>query len=343
VTANVALSLMSADLALEKVMPETHSHKHSRSQLAEKLTNIGDIYDQAGDAYIQYADGDPTQLFAFEGLHAYADRYVWSVLSDTLLQRRASGATSLRLLDAGCGPGTWLRRVITLASALGFTSISARGFDVSSAQIRRARALARGLSALPGVCLVFETADLCDPLPEPDASIDLTLCLYSVLSHLPAPSHAGVARELSRITAGRLVATVRPVGSTPTIFIDSLQKARQFQRDDREDRCEIELHDGRRIAAPFHLFDVAELRRQFGAHLDIEVIRGLDLFHGRFMPDPRWNPASMLEDLSLKDDLVYLEEAYATNPAFMERADHLLLVAHGRENRTSAPGAAVVR
>jgi SAM-dependent methyltransferase len=209
------------------------------------LTNIGAIYDQAGEAYIRYADGDPTQLFTFEGLHAYADQYVWSVLSDTLHQRRTSGETSLRVLDAGCGPGTWLRRVVALARALGFTRISARGFDVSRAQIRHARALARELASFPGVSLTFEVADLQDPLPEPDASVDLTLCLYSVLSHLPVTSLAEASCELARVTGGRFVATVRPVGSTPTIFVDSIQKARRFQRDEREDR----YNRGREAAA----------------------------------------------------------------------------------------------
>ena len=34
----------------------------------------------------------------------------------------------------------------------------------------------------------LEVADLTCELPEADASVDLTLCLYSVLSHLPVAS-----------------------------------------------------------------------------------------------------------------------------------------------------------
>jgi hypothetical protein len=66
---------------------------------------------------------------------------------------------------------------------LGFTNITARGFDIAWAQIQRAQMLARNLTKLPGVDLTFEVADLTGDLPEADA--DLTLCLYSFLSHLP--------------------------------------------------------------------------------------------------------------------------------------------------------------
>jgi hypothetical protein len=93
------------------------------------------VYNQAADAYLGYADGGPKHLFSFEGHHAYADRQVWSVLDTKLRELRAAGTTSVSLLGAGCGPGTWLRRLVTHARRLGFSSIAARGFDVAQAQI----------------------------------------------------------------------------------------------------------------------------------------------------------------------------------------------------------------
>jgi hypothetical protein len=74
------------------------------------VSNVADAYNQAGGDYATYADGDPTRLFDFEGLHAYADRQVWALLETKLIDVRASGANSVRILDAGCGPGTWLRQ-----------------------------------------------------------------------------------------------------------------------------------------------------------------------------------------------------------------------------------------
>jgi hypothetical protein len=103
--------------------------------------NVAVAYNQAGGDYVAYADGDPTHLFAFNGLHAYADRLVWTLLEAKLTDLHATGASSISILDAGCGPGTWLRRVVTRAHVLGFSTITARGFEVARAQVQRARLL----------------------------------------------------------------------------------------------------------------------------------------------------------------------------------------------------------
>ena len=109
-----------------------------------------------------------------------------------------------------------------------FSSITARGFDIAQAQIQRARLASRNLSSLPGVNLTFDVADLADPLPEPDASVDQTLCLYSALNHLPVARLPDISKEIARVTSGYFITTVRPIGSTPTAFIDSIEKIRRF-------------------------------------------------------------------------------------------------------------------
>ena len=291
---------------------------------------VAAAYNQSGADYITYADGDPTHLLAFGGLHAYADRRIWALLETKLRELRATGASSIGILDAGCGPGTWLRRLVARARELGFTTITARGFDVARVQVQRARLLARDLSGISGVNLTFDVADLTGELPEADASVDLTLCLYSVLSHLPVASLPKISAEVARVTSGHFITTVRPVGSTPTIFVDSIEKARHFKHDNSRDQCEVELCDGRHIVLSFHLFAASELRSYFTDHFDIEDLRGLDLFHSRFAPDRRWNPLSLAVDNHLYDELKRLEETYATSSGFMERATHLLLVARRR-------------
>jgi SAM-dependent methyltransferase len=319
------------------------SHRVGHSVLAvdnEATADVADIYNQAGDDYVSYADGDPSQPFAFDGMHAYADRRVWAVLEKKLTDLRASGASSVRLLDAGCGPGTWLRRLVIRAHALGFSSITARGFDIAQAQIQRARLAARNPSSLPGVNLSFDVADLADRLPEPDASVDLTLCLYSALSHLPVTRLPEISKEMARVTSGYCITTVRPIGSTPTAFVDSIEKVRRLKQDHVRNRCEIDLSDGRHIAFSFHQFTAVELRNYFAGCFDIEDLRGLDLFHSRFMPDSRWNPVSPPGDGQFADELERLEEAHASRQEFMDRATHLLLVARGR--RAAGPSACVV-
>jgi hypothetical protein len=144
-------------------------------------------------------------------------------------------------------------------------------------------------------------------LPEGDASVDLTLCLYSVLSHLPVASLPKISAEIARVTSGHFIATVRSIGSTPTILIDSIEKARHFRHDNCRDQFEIELCDGHHIEMGFHLFTASELRSYFAGLLDIDELRGLDVFHNRFALDPRWNPASLAVDDQFSDELDRLE------------------------------------
>jgi hypothetical protein len=190
------------------------------------------------------------------------------------------------------------------------------------------------------VNLTFDVADLADRLPEADASVDLTLCLYSTLSHLPVARLPDISKEIARVTSGYFIKTVRPIGSTPMAFVDPIENVRRLKQDHVRDRCEIDLSDGRRIAFSFHLFTAVELRNYFASCFDIEDLRGLDLFHSRFMPDSRWNPVSPPGDSQLADELERLEKAHATSPEFMDRAAHLLLVARSR--RAAAPTVCIV-
>ncbi len=287
-------------------------------------------YNQAADAYLAYADGDPARLFSFAGHHAYADRQVWSVLDTKLRELRASKATSITILDAGCGPGTWLRRLVTRARSLGFAHITARGFDVAQVQIHTARRNAAGLQGLDGLDLRFDVADLEGRLPEADASVDITLCLYSVLSHLPVANLPQVTQEIARVTRGHFVTTVRSIGSTPTVFVDAIDTARRFKLDHDLDRCEIEFSDGRRMALRFHLFTANELRHCFASQFEIEDLCGLDIFYGRFSSDQRWNPAACGSDPRFWNLLTQLEVRYAHNPTFMEHSTHLMFVGRRR-------------
>ncbi len=263
-------------------------------------------------------------------MHGYADRHVWTALEAKLTGLRATGTSSVSILDlvADLVPGC---AVLLRAPTRWDSPTLPRGFDIARAQIQRAHLLPSDLTKLSGVDLTFDVADLTGELPEADASVDLTLCLYSVLSHLPVASLPKISAEVARVTSGHFIATVRSVGSTPTISVDSIEKARRFQHDYSRDRCEIELSDGRHINFNFHLFAATELRSYFADHFDIEDLRGLNLFQNRFAPDPRWNPGSLAVDNQFSNELERLEETYATSTGFMECATHLLLVARRRQ------------
>jgi len=293
---------------------------------------IAAAYNSAGDSYLAYADGDPGRLYAFDGQYAHGDRVIWDTLFARLCALRATRARSIRILDLGCGPGTWLRRVVTRARAIGFDTVVARGFDIAGDQVARARALSTDLAAQPGVDIAFEVGDIFEPLAEADASVDLTLCLCGVLNHLPAAELAPVFAEIARVTAGCFVTSARTVGSTPSVYVEALAQARRFQQDNRANRLEVEFQNGRRITLPSHLFSASELRALVAPHMEIEDIRGLDLFHGRFAGDPRWNPDCEGSARFVRQ-LARLEKTYCRDPEFLDHATHLLLVGKGSKAR----------
>jgi hypothetical protein len=45
-------------------------------------------------------------------------RRFWTLLEAKLTDSRATSGSSISILDAGCGPGTWLRRLVTRAHVL---------------------------------------------------------------------------------------------------------------------------------------------------------------------------------------------------------------------------------
>lgn len=311
------------NMNIRHAVPAARVHHQSERAIAA-------AYDHAGDKYIAYADGDPKQLFAFDSQYAFGDRRIWELLDSKLTALRASGAESVRILDLGCGPGTWLRRVVTRASSLGFASIHARGFDIAGAQVQRARELAADLAGRPGIDLTFQTGDIFKPLREADSSVDICVCLCSVLNHLPSNDLPGVFAEIARVTSGCFITTVRAVGSTPSVYVGAIDQARRFRQDNRNNQLTVEFQNGRHILLPSHLFSAAELRVLADPYLDVEDLFGLDLFHGRFAADARWNPDSDF-DAHFANQLAQLETAYCRDPEFIDHATHLALVATPRK------------
>src|SRR6516162_7049099 len=69
-------------------------------------------YDQVGEDYGVYADGREGSEKCSTGRFAHADNIVWDAIRASIDELRKRGVTRLRILDAGCGPGTWIGRVV---------------------------------------------------------------------------------------------------------------------------------------------------------------------------------------------------------------------------------------
>ncbi len=293
----------------------THSNLAPRSPLA---------YDAAGADYRDYADGDAAGDFS--GRYGFADRELWQRIDKALIELRAQGRHAIRILDLGCGPGTRLLRTAARARALGFTAIEGHGIDLSPAMIALARQAAAGVDD-PRIGLTFAVGDILDTLEQEGRhACDLALCLYGVLNHVAPATLPAVARALARVTDGALIATVRSTGSLPSIFISGMEKARHFHQDHEHDRLEIDLVDGRHIEFGLHLFSAREVRALF-----CPALRDPRAGRHRRLPQPlphrkRLEPRHRGPARSTRA-LARLEHFCATDPTFIDRAAHILLLA----------------
>ena len=198
--------------------------------------------------------------FTFDGSLSHADRELWRRIDLKLNALAASGSRSLKVLDAGCGPGTWLLRIALRAREIGFAAIELRGLDISPKMV----ALAQDAIDLDGICLDvrIEVGELSEPLSYATGQFDISLCLYGVLNHLSAAARRTLAASLARVTGDTMFVTVRTAGSLPTIYVDGLEKAGSYHQDNRY-RLAGSRHDGRK--APGHSVPSLHLRRTQGA------------------------------------------------------------------------------
>jgi SAM-dependent methyltransferase len=294
----------------------------------DRHPNVGADYDRAGERYRAYADGDLDGLYNFDSQYGFGDRETWGLIGQALHELRVKGVRELFVVDLGCGPGTWLRRIIDRARQMGFTRIKARGIDLAEAQVRRARILSHGLASHSDVDLRFEVGDIRSRMPEIDESVDICLCLYGVLNHLPAEDLPALFREVARVTKGQFFTTIRAIGSMPTVYVDGVKAAKTYHQDNVRGRLDIEFQDGSHTSFPSHLFSAAEIRALAAPALMIDDLIGLDLFHGRFANDPQWNPAEAEPNADFLHALRVLESRFSHDPRFIDHATHLLMVAH---------------
>lgn len=288
--------------------------------------HAADAYDATGTAYLRYADGLNEQPLEFSSRYAFADRTLWSRIEASLTALHASGRRAIRVLDIGCGPGTWTLRTARRAAQMGFTAIECRGIDPSPGMIALARQAATGVED-SAVGLTFEVADLHSALAsEDDHGADLVLCLYGVFNHLAAPLRASAAQALARVNGGTLIVTARSVGSLPTIYVAGIEHAAHYVQDNDADRMEIDLTNGTHLAFDSHLFRARELAELFAPHCPVRELTGLDLFHSRFAANPAWNPAGA-NGAETADRLARLEQLCAADEVLIDSAAHIMLVA----------------
>ena len=301
-----------------------------RSVPPEPPTDLSDTaraYNRVAAAYLDHAEGRPADLFAFHGAHGFTDRALWTRLDAMLVRMWTEGRRAIRILDAGCGPGSWLLRLVLRARDLGFAAIDGVGVDLSPTMIDIARSRLH-LAADSHIGLRFDVADLISALAEEDEeSFDIVLCLNGVINHMTTEERRRAVDAMERVCGGEIFVTAYSVGGSPSIYLADAYDARQFAQDNERDQLEINLQDGRHLVLPSHLFRAEELADLFAERMVRLELIGLDLFHARFGDNPRWNPKGL--DHTQRDaELDRLERLCEGLPEMVDSASQILF--HGR-------------
>ena len=291
-------------------------------------------YDHVGDGYGLYADGEGSDDPSTAAVRsAHADGIVWKAICATMDQLRADGVSHLRVLDAGCGPGTWLQRIVARAHRQGL-GIEAVGFDISRGQLDIARERAEGLSTpladAPGPKLEFLEHSLADPLPWGRAQFHIVLCNFAVLNHLPRATVPAAVAELCRVASHRVIATPRALASPPTACIVGTEDVRELSEDCGRGQLVLVLKDGTSHMLTFNFYGAETLRALFEPHATIVDLRAVDLFLSRFAPNANWT-GNLVNRLAGRQEVVRrlkeLEEPLCRLPGWIDHGTHVLIIA----------------
>ena len=314
-------------------MSSLNSYAHARyrrpgirriEQAAPRRT--AHAYDHVGEEYGCYADGK-----AGTNRFAHGDMILWDAIRGAIDELRCAGVSSLRVLDAGCGPGTWVRRIAAYANRLGL-GIHAVGFDISVRQLEIARNHPENLAEYASGAkrnLEFVYQDLAQSLPWTTRQFHLVLCNYVVLNHLPKIVLPRAIEQLCRVGAYRVIASVRSVGSPPTACIIGTEKLREYHQDCNRGELALELKDGSKHLLTFNMYSAQTLRSLFAPHGIVLDLRAIDIFHSRFAPDMNWT-GSLVGGLPGRKELMAklkeIEERLCRQPGWVDHGTHVLIV-----------------
>jgi SAM-dependent methyltransferase len=288
-------------------------------------------YDHVGDAYSRYADGDgANELSASDNRFAHADTIVWDALRRAMDALREAGVAEARILDAGCGPGIWSKRIADYARRTGL-HVSIIGFDISTTQLEKARQHAACAAADKGTGtdIRFMELDLSEPLPWPDGHFLIVFCNYAVLNHIPKRALPTAIAELCRVSTERVIATVRALGSSASACIIGTEQVQEYRHDPERGQLALVLKDGTQHRLSFNVYSAEALSALFAPHAEIVDVRAIDLFLSRFAPDEKWT-ASLVNELparpAMLEKLKELEDVLCRSPGWIDHGTHVLVI-----------------
>jgi SAM-dependent methyltransferase len=297
------------------------------------VSRTATAYNHVGDAYTRYADGESAEgVLAPANRFARSDGIVWEALCTAIDELHKAGVSTIRILDAGCGPGIWTKKIAEYARRNGL-AVAVVGFDISRTQLDLARSQAAELfSRYPNDAkstLEFLEHDLEKPLPWENGYFHIVLCNYAVLNHIAESLLPRAIAEICRVASVRVMATMRAVGSPASACIIGMEHVREYRNDPSCGQLSLVLKDGSQHRLPFNMYSAQAIEGFFAAHSSIVDIRALDVFVSRFAADENWNAsllAGMPDRLAVVQRLKEMEDTLCRLPGWVDHGTHILVV-----------------
>ncbi len=272
----------------------------------EAMDHTRSAYDLAHD-YVKFADGDVEEdLFSFQKFRNYWDYN--DITTWKMIKRHIAEVQPRRVLDIGCGAGSWSLRI-----AHDFPEVAVTGIDYSPGQIDRALELMKNYNFDHRVR--FDVADAMG-LPFDDNEFDVSICLHDVLNHIP--DHEEATREIMRVTSKLNITSVHGLYAPPTFFIRSKEDITAYEKDGNIVRFEDE--DGEEHEVYFKRFSSSELKDGFAEHGEIIDCLGIDIFCYKSFDGHEMDYASVFPHFD------ELERSCRRELPFIDFAKHIMIV-----------------
>ncbi len=311
-------------------------------------SDIAGFYNSFSENYTAYANGSAPLEDMIDpklNLHSHSfsrsDWKTWQAIQssiDTLIdeKKRREDKGPITLLDVGCGDGVWAIRIAHYCLSNNM-AVDVDCVDLSDKMLQCAELLfsefCDSFEALPDLSVTFSKCNIIDGLGDSRRGrrYDLTLCLHTVLNHVPREALDGCIGELLEHTSGFLYLSVKPPFSRPTFYAASMSEVIRYER--RDDHLYALDMKGKFHIIPSSLISAEQLRdlfRRYPIHYELVA---LDVVLSRFMPDPQWIGHDTGEMSVPIDSLLALEAKVSADPTLLDFANHILAVLDVRQDR----------
>lgn len=308
--------------------------------------SVSDFYSRFSASYTQYANGTSTleeiiDLKACKADHpfSWSDLQTWQALQESIdaiiLEKEKSGEPrALQLLDVGCGDGMWAIRIANYCLQQDI-AIDVECLDLSTDMLLQAEnmfsAYIKARKGTAALSVTYAQCDLTKGLAHSlrHTTYDLTLCLHTVLNHVPSEHLAFCIAELIEYSSGFLYFSVKPPFSRPTFYAAPMSEILHYER--RDEHLYALDRKGHFHVVRSNLISCKQLDELLSRHPVSYDFVALDVLISRFLPDPRWLGDEKHTNSLPMDDLLALEARTGLNSKYLDFANHILAVVNTRQ------------